>query len=61
MSVKHIDFYGVDRATKLPLINVEVPTRLFFLAALGLMTDSDDTKGSAQAYYGDITLWPHLE
>ncbi|MEL7133415.1 MAG: pentapeptide repeat-containing protein, partial [Pseudomonadota bacterium] len=33
MGVEHIDFYGVDRATTLPLVNVEVPTRLFFAAA----------------------------
>ncbi|MCA0869707.1 pentapeptide repeat-containing protein [Seohaeicola saemankumensis] len=33
MGVEHIDFYGVDRATQLPLINVAVPTPLFFYAA----------------------------
>jgi uncharacterized protein YjbI with pentapeptide repeats len=33
MGVEHIDFYGVDRATKLPLVGVEVPTRYFFVAA----------------------------
>ena len=33
MGVEHIDFYGVDRATALPLVNVEVPTRFFFVAA----------------------------
>lgn len=33
MGVEHIDFYGVDRATALPLVGVEVPTRLFFVAA----------------------------
>ncbi|WP_223421129.1 pentapeptide repeat-containing protein [Tateyamaria pelophila] len=33
MGVEHIDFYGVNRATKLPLVDVEVPTRLFFIAA----------------------------
>ena len=33
MSVEHIDFYGVGRATQLPLVNVEVPTRFFFAAA----------------------------
>ncbi|MEM8975827.1 MAG: pentapeptide repeat-containing protein [Pseudomonadota bacterium] len=33
MSVEHIDFYGVDRATTLPLVNIEVPTRAFFVAA----------------------------
>ena len=33
MGVEDIDFYGVDRATKLPLVDVEVPTRLFFVAA----------------------------
>jgi uncharacterized protein YjbI with pentapeptide repeats len=33
MGVEHIDFYGVDRATQLPLINVSVPTPLFFYAA----------------------------
>ncbi len=31
--VEHIDFYGVDRATKLPLVDVSVPTRYFFYAA----------------------------
>lgn len=33
MGVEHIDFYGVNRATQLPLVNVEVPTKFFFLAA----------------------------
>lgn len=33
MGVEHIDFYGVDRATTLPLVNFDVPTRYFFLAA----------------------------
>ena len=33
MGVEHIDFYGVDRATKLPLVGVDVPTRYFFVAA----------------------------
>ncbi|MEL7151010.1 MAG: hypothetical protein AAGK71_09765 [Pseudomonadota bacterium] len=33
LSVEHIDFYGVDRATQLPLVNVEIPTRFFFFAA----------------------------
>jgi uncharacterized protein YjbI with pentapeptide repeats len=33
MGVEHIDFYGVNRATKLPLVDVEVPTRYFFIAA----------------------------
>lgn len=33
MGVEHIDFYGVDRATALPLVNVDVPTRYFFIAA----------------------------
>ncbi|MEM9032914.1 MAG: pentapeptide repeat-containing protein, partial [Pseudomonadota bacterium] len=33
MGVAHIDFYGIDRATQLPLINVSVPTRVFFIAA----------------------------
>ncbi len=33
MGVEHIDFYGVDRATALPLVNIEVPTRYFFAAA----------------------------
>ncbi|MBL3554242.1 pentapeptide repeat-containing protein [Rhodovulum sulfidophilum] len=33
MSVEHIDFYGIDRATRLPLVNVDVPTRYFFVAA----------------------------
>ncbi len=38
MGVEHIDFYGVDRATQLPLINVSVPTPLFFYAAPLLTT-----------------------
>ncbi|MBL3596585.1 pentapeptide repeat-containing protein [Rhodovulum sulfidophilum] len=33
MGVEHIDFYGIDRATKLPLFNVEVAPRYFFVAA----------------------------
>ena len=33
MGVKHVDFYGVNRATKLPLVDVAVPTRYFFYAA----------------------------
>ncbi|ANB35178.1 hypothetical protein A6024_14375 [Rhodovulum sulfidophilum] len=33
MSVEHIDFYGIDRTTKLPLVDVQVPTRYFFVAA----------------------------
>lgn len=33
MGVEHIDFYGVGRATSLPLVNFEVPTRYFFVAA----------------------------
>ncbi|MFK7881101.1 hypothetical protein [Roseobacter sp.] len=33
MEVEHIDLYGVDRATQLPLVNVEVPTPYFFVAA----------------------------
>ncbi|MBS8227456.1 pentapeptide repeat-containing protein [Vannielia litorea] len=33
MGVEHIDFYGTDRATKLPLVDVSVPTRYFFIAA----------------------------
>lgn len=33
MGVEHVDFYGVNRATKLPLVDVEVPTRYFFVAA----------------------------
>lgn len=33
MGVQHIDFYGVDRATQLPLVGTQVPTRLFFVAA----------------------------
>ena len=33
MAVAHIDFCGVDRATQLPLVNVDVPTRYFFVAA----------------------------
>ena len=32
-----IDFYGVDRYTTLPIINFDVPTRLFFTAAPCLM------------------------
>lgn len=38
MGVAHIDFYGVDRDTKLPLVDVEVPTRYFFIAAPILTT-----------------------
>lgn len=38
MGVQHIDFYGVDRATALPLVNVSVPTWLFFYAAPLLIT-----------------------
>lgn len=38
MGVEHIDFYGVDRATQLPLVNVDVPTRYFFVAAPILIT-----------------------
>ncbi|WP_146346879.1 pentapeptide repeat-containing protein [Phaeobacter marinintestinus] len=30
--VEHIDFYGVDRQTHLPVINIGVPTWLFFYA-----------------------------
>ena len=33
MGVEHIDFYGVNRATSLPLVNVDVPTRFFFIGA----------------------------
>lgn len=33
LGVEHIDFWGVGRATALPLVGVEVPTRLFFGAA----------------------------
>ena len=33
MGVEHIDFYGVNRATKLPLVDVAVPTFYFFAAA----------------------------
>lgn len=33
MGVEHIDFYGVNRATKLPLVDVAVPTLYFFAAA----------------------------
>ncbi len=33
MGVEHIDFYGVDRATELPLVSVEVPTPYFFYTA----------------------------
>lgn len=33
MGVEHIDFYGVDRATRLPVVNIDIPTRLFFIAA----------------------------
>jgi len=28
------------------------------IGAIAVMTDSDNTKGSAVAYYGDITLGP---
>lgn len=30
---EHIDFYGIDRITKVPLVNVDVPTRSFFIVA----------------------------
>lgn len=33
MGVEPIDFYGVDRATTLPIVSVEIPTRYFFAAA----------------------------
>ncbi len=33
MGVEHIDFYGVNRATQLPLVNVSVPTDRSFYAA----------------------------
>ena len=33
LGVEHIDFYGVNRTTKLPLVNVSLPTRSFFVAA----------------------------
>lgn len=39
MSVEHIDFYGVDRATQLPLVYFEVPTRYFFVVAQILIVD----------------------
>jgi hypothetical protein len=48
MGVEHIDFYGVDRATKLPLIGVNVPTRYFFVAAPILIT----------GIYGYFHLYP---
>jgi hypothetical protein len=38
MGVQHVDFYGVDRRTDLPLVNVAVPTWLFFYAAPLLIT-----------------------
>lgn len=38
MGVQDIDFYGVDRQTALPLVNVSVPTWLFFYAAPLLIT-----------------------
>ncbi len=31
--IEHIDFYGVDRGTQLPLVNITVPTYIFFYAA----------------------------
>lgn len=33
LDVDDIDFYGVDRATKLPLVDVSVPTKAFFYTA----------------------------
>ncbi|MDK3072018.1 hypothetical protein QO034_02760 [Sedimentitalea sp. JM2-8] len=33
LRVEHIDFYGIDRATALPLVSVEMTTRSFFVAA----------------------------
>ncbi len=33
VSVEHIDFYGTGRGTQLPLVNITVPTYLFFYAA----------------------------
>ncbi|MEL7097880.1 MAG: pentapeptide repeat-containing protein [Pseudomonadota bacterium] len=33
MGVEHIDFYGVDRGTTLPVVNFDIPTRAFFIAA----------------------------
>ncbi|MBB96315.1 MAG: hypothetical protein CML68_17190 [Rhodobacteraceae bacterium] len=33
VSVEHIDFYGVGRGTQLPVVNITVPTYLFFYAA----------------------------
>jgi hypothetical protein len=33
MGVEHIDFYGVDRATTLPVVNIDVPTPYFFFIA----------------------------
>ncbi len=36
LSVKPIDFYGVGRATQLPLVGVSVPTNFFFYAAPAL-------------------------
>lgn len=32
-NVRHIDFYGVDRSTQLPVLNIGVPTHVFFYAA----------------------------
>ncbi len=31
MQVTPVDFYGVNRATNLPMVNISVPTRLFFI------------------------------
>ncbi|MEP2532911.1 pentapeptide repeat-containing protein [Shimia sp.] len=67
MGVEHIDFYGVNRATDLPLINVSVPTPLFFYAAPLLVTAIYayfhlylirlwDALGAADATQGDQPL-----
>ncbi|MEM1073427.1 MAG: pentapeptide repeat-containing protein [Pseudomonadota bacterium] len=55
MRVEHIDFYGVDRATQLPILNIGVPTFLFFYAAPILLTA---TFGFFHIYL--IRLWDAL-
>lgn len=38
LGVRDIDFFGYDRLTQLPLVNVRAPTALFFWAAPPLTT-----------------------
>ncbi len=55
MSIEHIDFYGVDRSTKLPIVDIKVPTRMFFYVAPLLIT-------AAYGYFHFylIRLWEQL-